>query len=470
MTTFSQIDERQIEKTLIECRRLLTRSVTDLDRFSTPDKIKDNYSNFIRECHKSWKEAENLLIEKILLIESDLELLRKNKKHSSVEKNINLKVGLKIILELFFNTYIWITMNWDRSSVKKIFKGPKFGSLHHQNVQSVLKYINDINKSPDVFAVPLDFCSFSCIADILKVTYSEENKSIEYDIIEAKSGRVNKEILETVASAKDVSYFDFFDKYGEKGIKQMERCFRQQLNMSKNKDLIHANPGIYENPDNSEQKLFIVSDNSVSQSYTDTIVRLLEASDHDNFAVDIVDECLVIGVINNKDAKIAALGEFDARLYVYHVFINPQSLEDKNYPSNLPDILNKLPLKDWREGFGSVVLHPVVARQIADNFLMDLLFGRKIILYYFNADNFIALCKEHELDVGFSSVKQANRKKSKGLAKGVPQFNGKFIRYSFREKEGNLGEGIFHEIYYNWMRPKSIIDRLKSVGNNIATS
>ena len=250
----------------------------------------------------------------------------------------------------------------------------------------------------------------------------------------------------------------------------MERCFRQQLNMSKNKDLIHANPGIYENPDNSEQKLFIVSDNSVSQSYTDTIVRLLEASDHDNFAVDIVDECLVIGVINNKNAKIAALGEFNARLYVYHVFTNPQSLEDKNYPSNLPDILNKLPLKDWREGFGSVVLHPVVARQIADNYLMDLLFGRKIILYYFNADNFIALCKEHELDVGFSSVKQANREKSKGLAKGVPQFNGKFIRYSFREKEGNLGEGIFHEIYYNWMRPKSIIDRLKSVGNNIATS
>ena len=319
MTTFSQIDERQIEKTLIECRRLLTRSVTDLDRFSTPDKIKDNYFNFIRECHKSWKEAENLLIEKILLIESDLELLRKNKKHSSVEKNINLKVGLKIILELFFNTYIWITMDWDRSSVEKIFKGPKFGSLHHQNVQSVLKYINDINKSPDVFAVPLDFCSFSCIADILKVTYSEENKSIELDIIEAKSGRVNKEILETVASGKDVSYFYFFNKYGEKGIKQMERCFRQQLNMSKNRDLIHANPGIYENPDNSEQKLFIVSDNSVSQSYTDTIVRLLEASDHDNFAVDIVDECLVIGVINNKNAKIAALGEIKNPVASYRV-------------------------------------------------------------------------------------------------------------------------------------------------------
>ena len=36
--------------------------------------------------------------------------------------------------------------------------------------------------------------------------------------------------------------------------------------------------------------------------------------------------------------------------------------------------------------------------------------------------------------------------------------------------EMNLGESIFHEIYYNWMRPKSIIDRLKSVGNNIATS
>ncbi|MFQ5965931.1 MAG: hypothetical protein ACE5KZ_16825 [Candidatus Scalinduaceae bacterium] len=458
-----QINERQIEKTLIECRRLITGSVTDLDQFSSPEKIKDNYSSFIRECHKSWKEAKNLIVEIILLTEKELEILKKNKKDPSVKKKTNLITGYKIILELFFNTFIWIAMNWDRSSVKKVFKGPKYGLLRYQNIESVLKYVNQVNISPDVFAIPLDFCRFICISDILKVTYVEECKSIQVDFIEAKSGKVNKEIHETIISGQSDSYFEFFDKYGEKGIKQMDHYFRQQMNSSKNINLIHASPGIYENPDDSEQKLYILTDNSVSQSYTDTIVKLLKAADHEQFAVDIVDECLVVGVINNKNANTAALGQFDTRLYIYHVFMNPESLEDKKPPANLPDILNKIPLNDWREGFGSVVLHPVVARQIDDRFLMDLLFGRKRILYYFNADNFIALCKRHELDVMFSSVKQAKRERSKGFAKGVPRFNGKHIRYSCKDMEMNLGEGIFHEIYYNWMRPLSIIDSMKSI-------
>ncbi|GJQ59382.1 MAG: hypothetical protein D8M57_08005 [Candidatus Scalindua sp. AMX11] len=358
-------------------------------------------------------------------------------------------------------------MNWDRSSVKKVFKGPKYGLLQYQNIESVLKYVNELNKSPDVFAIPLDFCRFICITDILKVTYIEENKSIKYDFIEVKSGKVNEEILETIKSGQDDSYFEFFDKYGEKGIKQMGRCFRQQKNSSKNVNLIHTSPGVYENPDDSEQKLYTLADNSVSQSYTDTIVKLLKAADHKKFAVDIVDECLVVGVINNKNPNMAVLGKFDIRLYIYHVFINPTSLEYQKYPPNLSDILNKIPLDDWREGFGSVVLHPIVARQINDQFLMDLLFGRKRILFYFNADSFIALCKRHELDVTFSSVKQAKRERSKGMAKDVAQFNGKHIRCCFKDMEMNLGEGVFHEIYYNWTRPLSIIGSMKSIEKNI---
>ncbi|GJQ59381.1 MAG: hypothetical protein D8M57_08000 [Candidatus Scalindua sp. AMX11] len=80
MAQNSQIDKNKIEKTLIECRRLLPRSVTDLDQFSSPEKIKDNYSSFIRECHKSWKEVENSIVEKTLLLEKELERLKKTRK------------------------------------------------------------------------------------------------------------------------------------------------------------------------------------------------------------------------------------------------------------------------------------------------------------------------------------------------------------------------------------------------------
>lgn len=212
MTQNPQIDIYKIEKTLVECRWLITHSVIDLPQFSTPEKIKTNYRSFIRECHKSWKQAEKLLIENILLIEKEIESLKKYKKDSSHKKNINLLLGLQIILELFFNTFIWIVLEWDRSSVKKVFKGPQYGSLQYQNIDSVLKYVNDVNENPDIFAIPLDFCRFTCITDILQVNCLVNNKSVEHLFIEVKSEKVNKEIQETISNGQRDSYFEFFEK------------------------------------------------------------------------------------------------------------------------------------------------------------------------------------------------------------------------------------------------------------------
>jgi len=455
--------ESRIRDDLLECRRLFTRSVTDIPKYSTLDKIRKDYPGFLREIFKAHKAVLTILIDGILHLEN---LLTKtnvgNPAHA--QKTESEKLGYwKQLLELSYNTLVWLNVGMDKCNVRRVFKGPKYGDLAQQNIESVLAYVSEVNKDPNEIAIPLDFCSFSPICDILKVSYSESDNTLRRLFIEAKSGKVNEEMLETISTGTMEVYFRFFDTYGEKGIKQMKRFFRQKMMFDKSQKLVNAKPGVYQNPVNPEEHLIISANEADIHHFSDKVAELLDKTDRREFAVDQVDNCLVIGAINTEAENILMLGEYDVRLYIFHSFINPATLKGALYPLDLPQILNTIKLTDWREGFSSVVLEPVTLRQIPDQFLIDLLLGRKRLKFYFNPQEFVALCNDRGLEARFSTTKEANRLRSSGSTKGLGNFDGQFIQLSFHGGTITLGEGTLHEMLFNWVRPTSVIDQMKQI-------
>jgi len=348
----------------------------------------------------------------------------------------------------------------DRSNTRKVFKGPKYGDLSHQNVDSVLHYINAVNKDPNKFAIPLDFCSFSPICDILQIDYSQSENVRRTNFIEAKSGKVNEEMLETIDARTSEAYFKFFDTHGEKGIRQIERFFRQQMMLDKSQKLINAEPGVYENPVNGKPRLIVLPNEAEVVHFSDKITELLEKAERKEFAVDAIDNCLVIGALNGEEENML-LGEYDVRLYIYHCFLNPATLDGAPYPTDLPAILNCIKLVDWLEGFKSVVLEPVILRHLPDNHLMDLLLGKKRLRVFFRAESFVALCNDNGIRAEFTTAKEANRLRSSGSAKGLVEFDGRFIRLFLGDAIATLGDGILYEMLFNWVRPSSVIEQMK---------
>jgi len=459
-----RIDANQIEDTLLECRRLLTHSVTDLPEYSTMEKIRTDFPNFVRECHVAYKQALGILISQILAIEKQVRRLTRLTvpRGDSLKEKIGQLKYWKLLLELSFNTFVWIAVGWDRSKVKKVFKGPKYGALTEQNIDLLLDYVNQANQEPEDFVVPLDFCRFCSIGDLLRIGFKEPENILKLDFIEAKSGKVNDEMLETIQSRQQSQYLDFFDKYGRKGIKQMERYFRQQHALIENLKLMHAEPGIYNNPAKEDEKFIICANETIPEDYTSKVIQLLESSEKDEYCVDEIDECLVAGVINTKCSELAVLADFDIRLFIYHRYINPDALHEPPVSDELVGVLKTIKLRDWREGFSSVILHPILVRPIPDKYLLDLLMGRKRLMFFFNPQRFIDLCKRNGVNTSFITTKEANRLKSRGEAKGLLELDGKFIRCSLQETDLILGEGILGEIFYNWMRPVSIVESMKS--------
>ena len=455
--------ENTIQNDLLECRRLFTRSVTDIPKYSTLEKIREDYSGFERECFKAHKAALGILIAGILHLEN----LRTQTKAANVPDSSEAKTARldywKYLLELTCNTFVWIYFGMDRSNIRKVFKGPKYGDLAHQNVQSVLAYVSEVNKDPNTIAIPLDFCSFSPICDILKISYPERDNIRHTAFIEAKSGKVSDEILETIEHGTMETYFRFFDAYGEKGIKQMGRFFRQHIMLEKSQKLINAEPGTYENPANPEEHLIVLANEAQVHYFSDKVTQLLEKAEQKEFAVDQVDDCLVLGVINAEDEKMLVLSEYDLRLYVYHSYINPATLDGAPYPPNLHEILNNIKLADWRKGFGSVILEPIMIRPIPAQYLIDLLLGRKVLKFFFNPQRFVALCNDNGIKADFTSTREADRLRSFGFNKGAVDFDGQFIRFSLGEFSLIFAEGFFYDILFNWVHPTSAIEQMKQI-------
>jgi hypothetical protein len=148
-------------------------------------------------------------------------------------------------------------------------------------------------------------------------------------------------------------------------------------------------------------------------------------------------------------------------LYIYHSFINPAALDGAPLPENLPQVLAAVGLIDWLEGLGSVVLSPILLRNLPDAGLMDLLLGRIRLKLFFHARSFVALCSTNGLDARLIDRKTFNRLHLSDSDEGLSKFNGEYIQFTAPESIQVMGDGTYHEMVFNWVYPKIIIDQTK---------
>lgn len=339
------MNQDKAEKDLIECKRLLTRAVTDLPEFSTIEKIRANNTEFLRACDRVHKQAQTILVADILEIEKELDQVKAERENQGAKSRISQLTYWKMLFELFFNFLLWSSVGLDRSNVKKVFKGPKYGALKYQNIDLTLKFVDSVNQNPDEFVIPLDFCSFVCICDVLWKIREPDSGAFSTRYVEFKSGQVNDEISDTINKGTEEAYFGFSEKYGDKGIKQMARVFRQGEIFRRNHELINAQPGVYTSPENPDMKLFIIEDKTPREYFTKTVEELLVASEAGDFAVDAVDDCLVLGVIDTKDKNSYLRTEFDLGLFIYSLYLEPwEDGKPQPPPPNLAEILKSIEL------------------------------------------------------------------------------------------------------------------------------
>jgi hypothetical protein len=358
------------------------------------------------------------------------------------------------ILESCFESFVWLAFR--PSDIPHLYKGPKFGSLAAQNVESVLKLVSKFNESPYAFAVPLDFTRFSCTGDLLHIERQPGTRRIA--IAEVKQGEVNDAMLNAVKARDQAEWMNFFDDYGEKGIQQTQRFFRQEQEYHKRSARMTAEAGIHKDEDGTR---LVLQSKTALDDFIEIVEALCAKARCGKYAVDSVDDCLVIAAVDTTSEQRYALGEFDARLFALNAYIAPEA-SDKYSHSQLSDELQKIELTEWLEGLGSVRLLPLFRRPLSTRTFLDLAFGRIRLLFFFHPPTFIRLCQEAGVQAYLLSKKATNRLRStqKWRSGEIPLYQGCAIGYRLENHTVVLGSAGLHEVIFNWMRPRSFIAQL----------
>ncbi len=435
------MDEAMLREQIVRFRFHLTESLSDSPEFKAGPGA--NIEAFYRALHREYKTALEVMIAAQMDIEDDVS-------SAQDETERRRKLHLKAIAELCFNTLVWICFGWERDHVKRLFKGPKHGSLKSRNAASVLGYVRDVNKEWQNFAVPLDFCRFESIADVLQMQIDPMVGSSHVLLIEAKGGRVNEAIRDTIAADSEDKYFQFFKKFGEPGIKQMERTLKQAKKLSQQLEIIRTpGSGHFEIDEGS---LHVTLPNEPRQYYTDSVNELLKSLRSNPFGYFIVDGCLLVAGIRAESPDQMTIGDFYLRHAIHHTFSTECAMcaQKEDW---MPLFANIQPF-DGLAMFGSVALEGIAGRRIDTQGLLDLLFGKIRLFYHLDGDRLIDVCHALKVEAGYLTPKETRRFLSHSR-EGAVLFNSRVLwtRHKDDSFAANIMDGVLHDICLNWVHP-----------------
>jgi len=446
------MEQSTLEQRLLRCRYLVTRAAKHrLGLKAAPDG-RGGRDSVNREIHRSNKKAANILIDTTIELEAELKHATEIGKDSPETRKYRYWLA---IVGSCCETFV--AQAFRECDVPHLYKGPRFGSLDAQNVQSVLRVMGEINESPDAFAFPLDFTRFSCSGDLLLIAQVEN--ALRVRVVELKEGDVNVAIREAQEEARKGpgAWLRFFEKYGEKGIQQARRVFNQEKEGYKREARIRATRGVHKDEDGVR----VVMETGLSvDSFFPIVEDLCRKARRGEYAVQTIDDCLMIAAVDTTSKHRIMVGNFDAHLFAVNAFIAPNAARSSS--QELAAELAKVELIDWTDGLGSVYLNPLLTRPLRPGTFLDLAFRRIQLLFFFHPPAFVGLLQKAGVKAELLSKKETNRVRSDRAlgAKDLPLHEGRAIGYYIGNSRCYVGSIRLHEIVFNWAYPRSLATQM----------
>ncbi|HEY9684466.1 MAG TPA: hypothetical protein V6C86_22990 [Oculatellaceae cyanobacterium] len=148
------------------------------------------------------------------------------------------------------------------------------------------------------FALSCDLTTSVQISDVLLIDMSNPYDR-RLSVLELKAGRVNEELTEVLADPDFCSRYVYF-KYGEKGIKQVLRMLKQEINCAQAVNTINNDQGI----DLRTNKYIHMSEPTQPLSdYSEILQSLIERAQVSGAATDTIDECLHLAAVSTSDSN-----------------------------------------------------------------------------------------------------------------------------------------------------------------------
>ncbi|MBB1274592.1 hypothetical protein [Psychromonas sp. SR45-3] len=387
------------------------------NQINTVDDLRNNKElkdDFYTSANKGMKSAQDEIV-------------------SIVQSKDKLDFSKELLLRGIADAIAWQLLGHQLCHARRFFKSIKQPDLYNCNFDSVVFAAKDNDeKKPSSISLISDLTSFIQVGDLL---ICDPKKGIT--IAEVKEGVMNAKIGDFMKfymeSQCDRALYYFAEKEGDKAVKQLQRMFRQASRMSHVSTVMSTGQGV--DPDTKET-INIPEPFFEIESWDDRLVNTLNEADKKGWAIDVIDNCVFLGVYASEEARMGG-----------HIIFN--SWFDNS--GGTPECPRALLIDSMRNPLAL----PVFSRNLPDNHKFDVLFGRKQVCMAICIESLLKECEKVGLSVRFATNKERGRLDKTGNR--PYKHKGKAIFIGNGKTEVVLMDGIFLRVMHHGQSPISLI-------------
>ena len=347
----------------------------------------------VRAVHAGFKNAQYLIIEGLLQIQSEIKRSKAQLKEARRQKSDNKDILLaevnileykEVVLKHLADTIFWQLIEEKLYISRRFYQNvPGNKSLDETNYKSVLLVANSINENPDNFVLLTDITNYVQIGDLFGFV---DGKRV---LIEVKEGERNYEILKDIEAANN-SYLPIrklFDKYKghPKDLEQIKRILKQKGAANDEINIINTDRG-HDPVTNRNIKIYTPKEDT-QYFYED--LRDLESQlmTRNFWAYSVIDGCLHVGLYKNKWKMLGKP--------LLEIIAKDQKIEHKI----IVDARSAMKTMDC----------PLLFLPFSKQLIIDILLGKVLMFLMLDIDKFMELYKYYGTTCFWTSRKEATK-------------------------------------------------------------
>lgn len=402
---------------------------------------KEIQKEFTYNVHKGFYLAQRnciLLLKKVLnekkQCKLDLKEARKDKDKEKCKKidYLSKKASYQeLVLRKIMDAIAWQLFDKDLSILRRLYHGQEVIDITDSNIDSEIRFIEKkLQEDRESFVLISDLTSFIQVGDV--VIRSQKQG---LTIMELKEGKTNAKIYDLIKETKDNPCPQYLwqklDGEDMKFQQQFKRDIKQMARATEVMKIIHEGEGkdLY-----TGINVKRIDEEIVLGTYTSVLEGLLKQCNKKNYAISVVEDCLLVGVYQNDKFSSEA----------FDVWVKGLNI--------------RMPIFDLRYSIFAPLDFPIFLLPFSDNDIIDIIMGRKTIKMTIDIDKWLESFKQDGYSYRWMPKKETARINS--TYKGKKQlFTIDGCGVELIDSEGDkqqLGYGIFSRMFTSLNTPSSL--------------
>lgn len=432
-----------MEELIERAARELRMPAGDSERFSSPESVLRHHSEFVLQCHTTWKRWHQEAVQQLFIHEG---VLLREKTHPLGHGVAQLAEYQRAVWRRVNDTIIWSLFGGERHKVKRLCLYRKRTNLLECNPDSAMSAVAEINAEPMSIALWND--TTSCV-DIGDLTVIRNGLNPVPEFIELKEGTVNEEIgsiLAVEGEAKEAAIKAFQEKFGKKGMAQLDRVLRQQLIGDQALNLLVHEKGI---DPMSGQEIEVTDSGVEPRTYDDVLASVLQTSLSDRKATtDCIDGCLWIHA--NAAAKP---GKHYPALFLETLANQIPGFSPSSFASHPQWDADKLCNLGW--GINYPVARPLLLRDLPTTQVASVTFGalRNNVWLYLDWNAFARLIQKAGGEISWGSRREIGKARAMHQSLRPPIVGGRLMKIHVDGAIGYISGPNLVEMFFDGVTP-----------------